>query len=79
MEISATTLTRTLSGTRSPVSRHRAPVSARNVVAAAGGHMEGLNKYSSRITQPRSQGASQAMLYATGLKEEDLNKPQARR
>ena len=28
-----------------------------------------LNKYSSRITQPKSQGASQAMLYATGLSE----------
>jgi len=36
----------------------------------------GLNKYSSRITQPKSQGASQAMLYATGLKEADMNKPQ---
>ena len=24
-----------------------------------------LNKYSSRITEPKSQGASQAMLYAT--------------
>lgn len=36
----------------------------------------GLNKYSARITQPKSQGASQAMLYATGLKEEDMNKPQ---
>ncbi|EFJ41260.1 hypothetical protein VOLCADRAFT_77661 [Volvox carteri f. nagariensis] len=36
----------------------------------------GLNKYSSRITQPKSQGASQAMLYATGLREEDMNKPQ---
>jgi dihydroxy-acid dehydratase len=35
-----------------------------------------LNKYSSHITQPKSQGASQAMLYATGLKPEDLNKPQ---
>src|SRR6185369_7565673 len=35
-----------------------------------------LNKYSSRITQPKSQGASQAMLYATGLSEEDMNKPQ---
>ena len=35
-----------------------------------------INKYSSRITQPRSQGASQAMLYATGLKEEDMNKAQ---
>jgi dihydroxy-acid dehydratase len=38
--------------------------------------MTQLNKYSARITQPASQGASQAMLYATGLTEEDLNKPQ---
>ncbi|MFM8573483.1 MAG: dihydroxy-acid dehydratase [Pirellula sp.] len=35
-----------------------------------------INKYSSRITQPKSQGASQAMLYATGLKPEDMNKAQ---
>jgi dihydroxy-acid dehydratase len=35
-----------------------------------------LNKYSARITQPKSQGASQAMLYGTGLTEEDLSKPQ---
>jgi len=35
-----------------------------------------LNRYSSKITQPKSQGASQAMLYATGLREEDLEKPQ---
>jgi dihydroxy-acid dehydratase len=35
-----------------------------------------LNKYSSRITQPKSQGASQAMLYATGMNEEDMEKPQ---
>ncbi len=35
-----------------------------------------LNLYSSRITQPRSQGASQAMLYGTGLSREDLDKPQ---
>ena len=35
-----------------------------------------LNKYSSRITQPKSQGASQAMLYATGLADEDMQKPQ---
>jgi dihydroxy-acid dehydratase len=33
-----------------------------------------LNRYSSRITQPKSQGASQAMLYGTGLKPEDMNK-----
>ena len=37
---------------------------------------EQLNKYSSRITQPRSQGGSQAMLYATGFTEADMNKPQ---
>lgn len=35
-----------------------------------------LNKYSSRITQPKVQGASQAMLYGTGLTSEDMNKPQ---
>ncbi len=35
-----------------------------------------LNRYSSRITQPLTQGISQAMLYATGLSEEDLDKPQ---
>jgi len=35
-----------------------------------------LNRYSSHITQPKSQGASQAMLYATGLSEDDLQKPQ---
>ncbi|MHC5092610.1 MAG: dihydroxy-acid dehydratase, partial [Planctomycetota bacterium] len=35
-----------------------------------------LNTYSRRITQPKSQGASQAMLYASGLTEDDMNKPQ---
>src|SRR5579859_4822940 len=35
-----------------------------------------LNKYSSQITQPKAQGASQAMLYATGLNEQDMAKPQ---
>lgn len=35
-----------------------------------------LNRYSSRITQPKSQGASQAMLYGTGLTEADMNKAQ---
>ena len=35
-----------------------------------------LNKYSSRITQVKSQGASQAMLYGTGLKPGDFNKAQ---
>ena len=35
-----------------------------------------INKFSSRITQPKSQGASQAMLYASGLSEDDMSKPQ---
>ncbi len=38
--------------------------------------MTQLNKYSSRITQPKSQGASQAMLYATGLQPADMDKAQ---
>ena len=38
--------------------------------------MPALNKYSSRVTQPKSQGASQAMLYGTGLTEEDMHKAQ---
>ncbi|QIX00282.1 hypothetical protein AMS68_005799 [Peltaster fructicola] len=36
----------------------------------------GLNKVSSNITQPKSQGASQAMLYATGLETHDMHKAQ---
>lgn len=38
--------------------------------------MSELNRYSRRITQPKSQGASQAMLYATGMSQEDMDKPQ---
>jgi dihydroxy-acid dehydratase len=34
------------------------------------------NKFSSRITKPKSQGASQAMLYGTGLTEKDMEKPE---
>jgi len=37
---------------------------------------EPLNRISRRITQPKSQGASQAMLYATGLTEADMEKAQ---
>ena len=33
-----------------------------------------LNKISSRITQPKAQGASQAMLYGVGLSEADMDK-----
>jgi dihydroxy-acid dehydratase len=35
-----------------------------------------LNKYSSSVTQPKSQGGSQAMLYGTGLTADDMQKPQ---
>ncbi|TAH26178.1 MAG: dihydroxy-acid dehydratase [Cytophagales bacterium] len=35
-----------------------------------------LNKYSSKITQDESQPASQAMLYAIGMTEEDMGKAQ---
>lgn len=35
-----------------------------------------LNKHSATITQPKSQGAGQAMLYGTGLTREDMSKPQ---
>jgi dihydroxy-acid dehydratase len=38
--------------------------------------MKQLNRFSARITQPKSQGASQAMLYATGLTKEDMQKAQ---
>ena len=35
-----------------------------------------INRISRRITQEASQGASQAMLYATGLTPEDMDKAQ---
>ncbi|KAF2544131.1 hypothetical protein F2Q68_00031731 [Brassica cretica] len=35
-----------------------------------------LNKYSSRITEPKSQGGSQAILHGVGLSDDDLLKPQ---
>jgi dihydroxy-acid dehydratase len=35
-----------------------------------------LNRVSANITQPKSQGASQAMLYATGMTEADMSKAQ---
>ncbi|HVW03738.1 MAG TPA: dihydroxy-acid dehydratase [Vicinamibacterales bacterium] len=38
--------------------------------------MAQLNKYSARLTQQKSQGASMAMLHAAGLKPADADKPQ---
>src|SRR3989344_8903104 len=35
-----------------------------------------LKRYSSRIAEPKSQGASQAMLYGAGLTPDDMTKPQ---
>ena len=35
-----------------------------------------LNRYSAKITGPKSQGASQAMLYGTGLTADDMDKAQ---
>ncbi|MGB5393408.1 MAG: dihydroxy-acid dehydratase [Lutimonas sp.] len=38
--------------------------------------MKELNKYSKRLTQDETQPAAQAMLYAVGLTDEDMKKPQ---
>ncbi|KAK6790188.1 hypothetical protein RDI58_013988 [Solanum bulbocastanum] len=35
-----------------------------------------FNKFSSRITEPKSQGGSQAILYGVGLSDDDMKKPQ---
>ena len=52
----------------------------KEIIRLAGGIRERgkmtLNKYSSRITQVKSQGASQAMLYGTGMTESDMDKAQ---
>jgi len=38
--------------------------------------MANLNKHSKRLTQDETQPAAQAMLYAVGFSDEDMNKPQ---
>ncbi|KJR87624.1 dihydroxy-acid dehydratase [Sporothrix schenckii 1099-18] len=45
-------------------------------IPALAENIQKLNRVSSFITQPKSQGASQAMLYGVGLTEEDMNKAQ---
>ena len=35
-----------------------------------------LNKFSGQLTQPTNRGIAQAMLFATGMTEEDMDKPQ---
>ncbi|KAJ5579463.1 dihydroxy-acid dehydratase [Penicillium hispanicum] len=57
--------------------RSTAPVRALSTTPARFGKEDtALNKVSRNITQPISQGASQAMLYAVGLTEEDMHKAQ---
>jgi len=63
----------------------RPHTSSKNVRDATGtkpAHTEAaeqsLNKFSRTITQSKSQGGSQAMLYATGMTESDMDKPQVR-
>ncbi|KAI1198448.1 dihydroxy-acid/6-phosphogluconate dehydratase [Nemania serpens] len=67
--------------------RARAPAALGRSVMASSRHYastttppprsdKNLNKVSRTITQPKSQGASQAMLYASGLHEEDMAKAQ---
>ncbi len=41
-----------------------------------GSTTKSINRFSSRITRPKSQGASQAQLFATGFSEADLEKAQ---
>ena len=44
--------------------------------SAAEGLQPGLNTFSRVITQQKTQGGSQAMLYATGLSEQDMHRAQ---
>ncbi|CAN1242636.1 Dihydroxy-acid dehydratase, chloroplastic [Linum perenne] len=65
-----------------PTTRHRLPsfrVAAESrpaVVSPPAVSTGKLNKYSSQVTSPKSQGASQAILYGVGLSDDDLTKPQ---
>ncbi|KAI8537918.1 hypothetical protein RHMOL_Rhmol09G0061400 [Rhododendron molle] len=56
-----------------PTARRPFSVTATATAAAAA---QKLNKYSSQITEPKSQGGSQAILYGVGLSDEDMGKPQ---
>src|SRR5262245_44116149 len=53
-----------------------APAGAASSASDPEDAMAQLNKFSARVTQPKSQGASQAMLYGTGLTDADMDKPQ---
>jgi len=45
-------------------------------MSEANDECKALNQYSCHITQPTSQGSSQAMLYATGMTDTDMDKAQ---
>jgi len=57
-------------------SSHHTRLFTTSAVARQSSDVSDLNKVSRHITQPKAQGASQAMLYATGLNDADLAKPQ---
>lgn len=59
-----------------PANPFRVSIKAQTSLKMAQGEEIIMNRYSRILTEPKSQGASQAMLYATGLKEEDMGKPQ---
>ncbi|CAN8106455.1 unnamed protein product [Discula destructiva] len=48
----------------------------RRLLCSTSAARQQLNRVSSKITQPKSQGASQAQLYALGMTTADLAKPQ---
>lgn len=62
--------------TSNKVPKNSSSIILRNFSQSVINHEKKLNKYSSIVTQPKSQGASQAMLYATGFTEDDMNKAQ---
>lgn len=56
--------------------KQRLVAQTRQFSVSAARYENNLNKYSSIVTQDMSQGASQAMLYATGFTKDDMNKAQ---
>ncbi|XP_051118350.1 dihydroxy-acid dehydratase, chloroplastic [Andrographis paniculata] len=59
-----------------PLFTIRAAATETAALTPAGAAATQLNKYSSRITEPKSQGGSQAILYGVGLSDDDMHKPQ---
>ncbi|CAI0442424.1 unnamed protein product, partial [Linum tenue] len=67
----------------SPATRLRRPAAVRitaqsppAVASPPSAVTQKLNKYSAQVTEPKSQGGSQAILHGVGLSDEDLTKPQ---